>query len=373
MDSSDGTRDQESWLLETFRAVGRAVTASRDATQLGRAIPDALTEPPGVRVAWIGNRRPNTDRIEIRASSPSLPSEIELEGRPPTERATESQAVVIQRAENDPEYRRLREVADVPRIGTTVTVPLADAETIGVVHLYLETDASDSVDAGACAELGDLISTGFRTHESNRQLEHERDRLEALRSLVSHDLGNPLTLAAGRLELARADVESEHLDHVENALGQIDSLAEEGLTFVRAGREIAEREPIDVEALARDCWETTSGERGTLSTEPVTIYGDSERLRRVLNQLFENALVHNDGEVAVTVGPLDRRGFYVEDDGSGIPDEERECVFDRGYTTTSDREGHGLALVEESAGAHGWTVSLADAEGTRIEIETSRW
>lgn len=377
MDSSDSTGaiDHDTWLLETFRAVARAVAVASDGTQLGREIPDALTEQSGNRVAWIGTRRPGTDRIEIRSSSPSLPAEIELPDgdQSVTQTAAANGEVMIRRAEDVPEYRRLREVADIPRVRTAVTIPLADPETIGVVHLYHDTGISDDADTRPFAELGDLITTGFRTHEYRRQRDHERERLEGLRSLVSHDLGNPLNLAAGRLEIARDELESEHLDHVKKGLGEIDSLADEGLTFVRAGRKIKERAPVELEAIADDCWETSGDERGHLSVVPVTIYGESERLRMILNQLFENALVHNGGEVTVTVGPLDGRGFYVEDDGRGIPEDERELVFDRGYTTASDRDGHGLALVDEIANAHGWSVGLGDAEGTRIEIETGRW
>jgi signal transduction histidine kinase len=55
----------------------------------------------------------------------------------------------------------------------------------------------------------------FRALETRQELERERRRLAELRSLVSHDLGNPLNLASGRLELARRDCESDQLDYVE--------------------------------------------------------------------------------------------------------------------------------------------------------------
>lgn len=61
---NDGDRDPESWLLETYRALQRTVTAAADATELGQRIPDALTEPAACRVAWIGTEKPR--RIESR-------------------------------------------------------------------------------------------------------------------------------------------------------------------------------------------------------------------------------------------------------------------------------------------------------------------
>ena len=75
--------------------------------------------------------------------------------------------------------------------------------------------------------------------------------------------------------------------------------------------------------------------------------------------------------MTITVGPLDgRHGFFVEDDGPGIPSEERETVFEYGHTTAEEGTGLGLAIVEEIAEAHGWTVSLAESEtgGARFEL-----
>lgn len=75
------------------------------------------------------------------------------------------------------------------------------------------------------------------------------------------------------------------------------------------------------------------------------------------------------GDVTVTVGSLDG-GFYVEDDGAGIPLEERERIFERGYTTEANRIGLGLTIVRQIAGAHGWSVCATEgtAGGARFEV-----
>ena len=73
----------------------------------------------------------------------------------------------------------------------------------------------------------------------------------------------------------------------------------------------------------------------------------------------------------MTVGPLDDgRGFFVADDGRGIPADERERVFERGYTTDPDGTGFGLAIVETIVEAHGWSVTAVESEdgGVRFEI-----
>jgi two-component system OmpR family sensor kinase len=64
------------------------------------------------------------------------------------------------------------------------------------------------------------------------------------------------------------------------------------------------------------------------------------------------------------------RGFYVADDGPGIPPAEREDVFEPGFTTAEDGSGFGLAIVAEIAEAHDWevTVTESSAGGARFEI-----
>jgi signal transduction histidine kinase len=74
--------------------------------------------------------------------------------------------------------------------------------------------------------------------------------------------------------------------------------------------------------------------------------------------------------VTVTVGPLDDgSGFYVADDGPGVPEAERERVFEFGHSG-SDGTGFGLAIVRGIAEAHGWRVSLTESEsgGARFEF-----
>jgi len=67
----------------------------------------------------------------------------------------------------------------------------------------------------------------------------------------------------------------------------------------------------------------------------------------------------------------DSAGFAVEDDGPGIPEAQREEVFETGFTTSDDGTGFGLSIVAEIAAAHGWTVSVTDGRdgGARFEFE----
>ena len=63
-------------------------------------------------------------------------------------------------------------------------------------------------------------------------------------------------------------------------------------------------------------------------------------------------------------------GFYVEDDGPGIPEENRTDIFDSGYSTTGEGTGFGLSIVKRVAEAHGWDITVTESEvgGARFEI-----
>lgn len=72
----------------------------------------------------------------------------------------------------------------------------------------------------------------------------------------------------------------------------------------------------------------------------------------------------------MTVGDLDD-GFFVEDDGLGIPEDEREDVFDTGYSASPGGTGVGLNIVRQVAEAHDWDVDVGERThgGARFEIK----
>ena len=208
-----------------------------------------------------------------------------------------------------------------------------------------------------------------------RRLERENERLERFASIVSHDLRSPLTVARGRLNLAAEDCESEHLGAATRAIERTDAIVEDVLTLTRDGQTVcdAEREPVELAELARTCWESVDSTAATLAISATgTVVADRSRLRRVLENLFRNAIEHVGPGVSVTVEDIEG-GFAVADDGPGIPESDRESVFETGYTTSRDGTGLGLDIVQDILDAHGWTVDLATAEngGARFEIRTS--
>ena len=205
-----------------------------------------------------------------------------------------------------------------------------------------------------------------------RRLERQNERFDRLGSVVSHDLRSPISAVRGRLQLARETGEFEHLADALSAVERLEALRTDLVGMIRGGAIVGETEPVDVSAAATTAWDgVKSPEGATLDTvEAPTVEGDPDAIRRLLQNLLSNAVEHADGPTTVRLGPCDG-GFYVEDAGPGIDPENREAVFDPGYTTKSGGTGMGMASVEQIVQEHGWTIDVVDPEqldGVRFEI-----
>ena len=244
-----------------------------------------------------------------------------------------------------------------------------------------EADAFEDEQVSLAKILASNLEVAFdriEQHQSlqarERELAEQNERLDQFASILSHDLRNPLSVAKGRLELARMDCDSEHLESVDGALDHMETLISTLLTVARGGDSVEDPVPVSLRSAAERAWGHVDTAAATLEVdEDVTVEADSTRLAQMLENLFRNAVEHGGEDVTVTVGPLEEGGFYVADDGPGIPEEERESVFEMGNSTKANGTGLGLAIVEQIADAHGWEVSVVRGEdgGARFRIDTS--
>ena len=227
------------------------------------------------------------------------------------------------------------------------------------VTVYAVTDGAHVLRYVGLAE--DITETKRR----ERDLEAKNERLDQFASLVSHDLRNPLQAAKTRLEIARERDDPEHLDDVERNLDRMDRLVSDILTLARQGESVTEAETVTLDSIARRAWASLDAPDATLVTEAdAAVAADPDRLVQLFENLFRNALEHGGDGVTVTVGLLpDDTGFYVEDDGPGIPPDDRPSVFDMGYSTRREGTGFGLPIVREIAEAHGWFAAVTDGCG----------
>jgi signal transduction histidine kinase len=207
--------------------------------------------------------------------------------------------------------------------------------------------------------------------EQERALQQQNDRLDEFASVISHDLRNPLNVAQGRATLLEGAVESPHLQPLLDALDRMEAIIEDTLTLAREGETVAETEPVTMTDVVGQCWGMVEAPDATLEVAAeFTVRGDRDRMRHVFENLFRNAVEHGGSDVTVRVGRAGEDGFYVEDDGPGIPEGERDAVFDPGHTSVSDGTGFGLTIVRRIAEAHGWQVTVTEGTegGARFEF-----
>jgi PAS domain S-box-containing protein len=209
-----------------------------------------------------------------------------------------------------------------------------------------------------------------------RRLERQNERLDNFASILSHDLRNPLNVAHGRLELLAEECsDRENLDEATDALDRAFDIIDDVLAFSRAGGDVLDCERISLPAVADRAWAIVDPDDAVLDVAPDagTVGADETRLQQLLENLFGNAVAHGGEGVTVTVGRLDEdEGFYVADDGPGIPPGRREQVFELGHTDAEDGSGLGLAIVDEIADVHGWRVRVIESQvgGARFDVCT---
>lgn len=200
---------------------------------------------------------------------------------------------------------------------------------------------------------------------------------------ASHELRSPLARLRLALELLgeRAqgpDVERRLAEGIAD-IEELDALVEDLLLTSRL--EVADRseltETIDLAALVRD----EAGRAGAaVEVEPASIRGDARLLRRLVRNLLQNALRHGGG-VAVTAGvaPLAHGGarVFVADGGPGVPEEDRERIFEPFHRGSRSRQGEdrgvglGLDLVRRIARHHGGEATCRERPGGGAVFEVT--
>ena len=225
-----------------------------------------------------------------------------------------------------------------------------------------------------------------------RQLRHRNETLETVGSILSHDIRSPMAAALGWGQAIQSvdEPDPEHIDRMVRSLERMDAMIDDAV-FLARGLLVEETEFIRLGSVVDRAWGAVAPETARLDSRgDITVEADPTLLQTLLENLFRNSVEHGStnsrtqsddaaehasAEVTVTVGTLDG-GFYVADDGPGIPENQRESVFDAGYTSrsTAENTGMGLAIVEGIAHAHQWEIELteSDSGGARFEITQVR-
>jgi two-component system, OmpR family, sensor histidine kinase TctE len=208
---------------------------------------------------------------------------------------------------------------------------------------------------------------------------------------AAHQLRTPL--AAVTLQVERAErapdvaTQREALQGLHRSVERAGRMAQQLLSLARTDPEAihtVELEPLDLVNLARrvgEEWIPQALRRdidfGLIAPPgPVIITGDERLLGELLSNLIDNALRYSSpgGRVSVIVEAQPQPTLSVQDDGPGIPEDERVKIFERFYRvegSTGDGCGLGLAIVEEIARLHSSNVEVssgAEGRGSRFTV-----
>lgn len=197
---------------------------------------------------------------------------------------------------------------------------------------------------------------------------------------AAHELRTPLTALTLQIQLARRAESPEEralaLDRLEQGVKRATRLVQQLLTMARLDPDAARpTSTFDLAAIAaavvddRRALAEQQGVALRLAAGPVTIAGQEDALQILLANLVDNALRHTPagGHVEVSVAHTgDAARIDVADSGPGIPEEERERVFDRFYRGShapAGGSGLGLAIVRQVVALHGGTITLDENAG----------
>ena len=285
--------------------------------------------------------------------------------------------------------------------------PTADAEAIIDVApkagpvTYFQAFAEPLVRGGRSVGWVAVFRDVTDEYRQQKRLRRQTEQLETFAATVTHDLRNPLTVAQANLELAQQDCEDDRLAKAAVAHDRMVEIIEDVLTLARQGKRIDELEPVALGRVAERSWTTVDTETATLALDAdLTLEADRTMLQHVFDNLFRNAIDHGlkatgtdvddtaerrsparslqaqdneteygDSALTVRVGTLPG-GFFIEDDGPGIPAANRESVLEAGYTTSKEGTGYGLEIVRSVVDAHGWELTVTEGRdgGARFEI-----
>ena len=292
------------------------------------------------------------DREELIGSHSSLvvPEEADMEAQ-----AKEIQRDLEEGAVETKTYESSSKTASGERIDVDWTVaPLPKQDDSGHDRVVVVRDVSER-------------------NEREQRLRHQNERLESFAGMLAHELRNPVAIGQIYSQQLSTESDPEAVDYVTEAFDRIENMIDVMLIITQGREAISERTPVVLADAAQEAWEEVDASDGTLEVAiDQTIRADETYVRHLFRNLFENAVEHGGADITIMVGELPT-GFYVADNGSGIPNADREAVFGTGYTTASSRGGMGLGLtfVQEMADVYGWTCSASESDfgGAQFEFE----
>ncbi len=222
------------------------------------------------------------------------------------------------------------------------------------------------------------VATDVTDHvRQKRRLRRQNERMDELAGVLSHDLQTPIAAVRGRLELALDTGDVSHVDAALSALDRVDDVRTDLAAVMRRGEIVDETEPVGLRDAAEAVWTSLAPPAtASLTVDDATVRGDPDAVRRLLENLLNNAVEHGGPDVSVRVG-VHEDGFFVDDDGPGLDLDDPDRAFEADVSTKEGDGHHGMGLVSvrQIVIAHDWTVRATDGDrgGLRVVVDGVRF
>ncbi len=198
-----------------------------------------------------------------------------------------------------------------------------------------------------------------------KELESSKNLQELMLHIVSHDLKNPLAVIEGYTELLRDECKEEYLNEIKNALDNGIKIIERARLFSRLDMKKVhqEIERMNIRAIVEKAYRMI---REKYPKSELVVKGETEIdaypiIEEVFVNLLDNAYKYGAKVVMVTINAENENvEIKVADDGVGIPEGQKEIIFEAFERISKRGSGLGLAIVKKIIELHSGTIEVVD-------------
>ena len=230
--------------------------------------------------------------------------------------------------------------------------------------------ANDKVEGAILtwADVTDLI-------QAQTNLQHQKNELGELASVMRHDLMNYLHNIMGYAEILELKSQDEYCEFSKKILKNavhIQKVLTRSYELAEAGKIIEKKERIDLNKVADEIAKMTIPATIKFSKNTLpSLKCDKEKVTQIFQNLFKNAVIHGN-PTFINIEFYNHNNnedrISIRNDGNLIPEEIGEKVFDRGFTTSKEGSGLGLYITKKLCNAHQWNISLEVTDITTFHI-----
>ncbi|MHA1977732.1 MAG: ATP-binding protein [Candidatus Hodarchaeales archaeon] len=218
------------------------------------------------------------------------------------------------------------------------------------------------------ADVTDLV-------HAQTNLKHQKNELSELASIMRHDLMNYLHNIMGYAEILELKTQDEYRDFskkIRNNALHIQKVLNRSFELAEAGKIIEKKEEVDLGEVVDEIVKMTIPDTVEFSKNTLPILCcDKDKVTQIFQNLFKNAVIHANPSIIKmefsNQNNIEDR-ISVINDGTLVPEEIQEKVFDRGFTTSKEGSGLGLYITKKLCNAHQWEIFLEVTDVTMFHI-----